>query len=204
MHDISEDVLEESSENEDEEDEPEESAPSSPRREIIQGLRISTGPAPPGLVATESNQVPTSMRAFSMSSVPQQQQSAQVPGGEVPSPPMRRGSMGSLSMPRRWSYAASSASSEAYDVVSERGPGNPLFPTNFARLALGPTLTAKYVSVELYTMAMAASHLFFAAIPLYVRASTLPRRRFLTRTPSAWASCAGGAASRVGRTVGIR
>jgi len=48
-------------------------------------------------------------------------------------------------MPRRWSYAASSASSEAYDVVGERGPGNPLFPTNFARLALGPTLMAKYV-----------------------------------------------------------
>jgi len=143
MHDISEDVLEESSENEDEEDEPEESAPSSPRREIIQGLRISTGPAPPGLFATDSNQVPTSMRAFSMSSVPQMQQSAQVPGGEGTSPPMRRGSMGN--MPRRWSYAASSASSEAYDVVGERGPGNPLFPTNFARLALGPTLTAKYV-----------------------------------------------------------
>ena len=53
------------------------------------------------------------------------------------------------SMRRRWSYAASNASSEAYDVVGERGPGNPLFPTSFARLALGPTLTAKYVSAEL-------------------------------------------------------
>jgi hypothetical protein len=40
-------------------------------------------------------------------------------------------------------YATSSASSEVYDVVGERGPGNLLFPTNFARLALGPTLTAK-------------------------------------------------------------
>ena len=54
--------------------------------------------------------------------------------------------MGSMQMQRRWSYAASNASSEAYDGAGERGPGNPLFPTNFARLALGPTLTAKYVS----------------------------------------------------------
>ena len=29
--------------------------------------------------------------------------------------------------------------------AGERGPGNPLFSTNFAGLALGPTLTAKYV-----------------------------------------------------------
>jgi len=143
MHDISEDVREESSENEDEE--PEEPASSSPRRETIQGLCISTGPAPPGLFATGPNQAPTSMRAFSMCFVPPQQQLPQVPG-EVPSPPMRSGSMGSTQMQRRWSYAASNASSEAYDGAVERGPGNPLFPTNFARLALGPTLTAKYVS----------------------------------------------------------
>ena len=144
MHDISEDVREESSENEDEE--PSERASSSPQREIIQGLCISTGPAPPGLFAAGPNQVPAAMRAFSMSSVPQHQQSPQVPS-EAPSPLIRSGSMGS--MRRRWSYAASNASSEAYDVVGERGPGNPLFPTSFARLALGPTLTAKYVSVEL-------------------------------------------------------
>src|SRR6267142_965274 len=141
MHDIFEDVQEEPNENEDE-------AlavppPSSPPREIIQGLRISTGPAPPGLFATGSSQIPTStqLRAFSMSSAPQQQQSTRVPG-EHPSPSMTSGSTGTS---RRWSYAASNASSEAYDAVGERGPGNPLFPTNFARLALGPTLTAKYV-----------------------------------------------------------
>ena len=143
MHDISEDVREESSENEDEESEEPDSSP--PRRETIQGLCISTGPAPSGLFATGPNQPPGSMRAFSMSSVPPQQQSPQVPG-EVPSPLMRSGSMGSMQMQRRWSYAASNASSEAYDGAGERGPGNPLFPTNFARLALGPTLTAKYVS----------------------------------------------------------
>ena len=41
-------------------------------------------------------------------------------------------------------------------------------------------------------------------IPHYGRAGTLLRRRFRTRTTSAWASCAGGAVSRVGRMVGIR
>jgi hypothetical protein len=76
-----------------------------------------------------------------MSSVTQQQPT-QVPD-EHASPLERRVSMGSLR--RRWSYAASSASSDVYDVAGERGPGNPLFPTNFAKLALGPTLTAKYV-----------------------------------------------------------
>ena len=40
---------------------------------------------------------------------------------------------------------ASNASSDAYDMAGERGPGNPVFPTSFARLTLGPTLTAKYV-----------------------------------------------------------
>jgi hypothetical protein len=32
---------------------------------------------------------------------------------------------------------------EGYDPVGDRAPGNPLFPSNFARLALGPTLAAK-------------------------------------------------------------
>ena len=129
MHDISEDVRGESSENEDQA--PAEPVSSSTPREFIQGLRISTRPASPGLFATESAQVASSLsRTMSVSSMTQQQPS-QAPGGVLPK--------------RRWSYAASSVSSEAYDVAGERGPGNPLFPTNFARLALGPTLTAKYV-----------------------------------------------------------
>jgi hypothetical protein len=140
MHDISEDVQGESGENEGEvRDELVE--PASPSREIIQGLRISTAPVPPGLFATESGQ-PSLMRAFSMSSATQQRPTQLLE--ENPSPTGRRkGSMGSLR--RRWSHATSSASSDPYDVVGERGPGNPLFPTNFAKLALGPTLTAKYV-----------------------------------------------------------
>jgi hypothetical protein len=133
MHDISEDVREESDENEGEATPIPEPVSSSPTpREVIQGLCISTGPALPGLFANEPGQiVPTPpSRTMSVSSMTQHQ-STQV----ASSPPKRR-----------WSYATSNASSDAYDMAGERGPGNPLFPTNFARLALGPTLTAKYVS----------------------------------------------------------
>jgi len=138
MHDISEDVREGSSENEDEE--PADPASSSPPREVIQGLRISTGPAPPGLFATESGRARALMRAMSMSSATQQQPIELPTEHPSQSGSKRRDSAGSSR--RRWSYATSNASSEAYDAVGERGPGNPLFPTNFARLALGPTLTA--------------------------------------------------------------
>jgi hypothetical protein len=127
MHDISEDVYE----NEDEG--PAGPVSSSPPREIIQGICISTRPSSPGLFATDSGpKVPALSRTMSVSSTTQPQLTP-VPG-EPSSLPRRR-----------WSYAASTASSEAYDVAGERGPGNPLFPTSFARLALGPTLTAKYV-----------------------------------------------------------
>jgi hypothetical protein len=215
MQDISEDVQEEPGENEDEA--PAVPPSSSPPREIIQGLRISTGPAPPGLFATSQIPMAMQLRAFSMSSAPQQQQSTRVPS-EHPSPPMPSGPIDSSR--RRWSYAASNASSEAYDVAGERGPGNPLFPTSFARLALGPTLTAKYVprffvclsvclrgflpATEWCSLLMANLPLSLIAIPLYARARFLPRRRFRTHMRSARACCADGAPSRVGRMGGIR
>jgi hypothetical protein len=140
MHDISEDVQGESSENEGDRS-GSGSEPTSSSREIIQGLRFSTAPVPPGLFATDTGHM-TRSRAVSISTSPVAlQQPTQIPD----EPPMRRGSMGGSR--RRWSYAASSASSEPYDAVGERGPGNPLFPSNFAKLALGPTLTAKYVNL---------------------------------------------------------
>ena len=149
MHDISEDVREESDENESEAAptaKPVSSSP--PPREIIQGLCISTGPALPGLFATEPSQIAPSplSRTLSASSITQQLQSTQV----ASSPPKRRS----------WSYAGSSTSSEAYDMAGERGPGNPLFPTNFAKLALGPTLTAKYVFWFLLSLSF---HIFLIA-----------------------------------------
>ena len=159
MHDISEEVREESSENEDEElSEP---ADPSPQRDIIQGLRISTVPTVPGIFAADATSEPARLlRTSSTSSVSQlqqqlqqqqlqQQQQSKTPD-EYPSPQPRRSSMSSLGSlgRRRWSHA-SNASSEVYNAVGERGPGNPLFPTNFAKLALGPTLSAKYVKVFL-------------------------------------------------------
>ena len=145
MHDISEEVREESGEVE-EDDELSELSEPSPQRDIIQGLRISTVPTTPGIFAADSPSLPARLlRTSSMSSVnhPLQQQHQHQPKtpDEYPSPP-RRSSMGSMA--RRWSYATSNASSEVYNVVGDRGPGNPLFPTSFARLALGPTLSAKY------------------------------------------------------------
>jgi hypothetical protein len=140
MHDISEDVQGES-ENEGERSGGGSSGLASPPREVIQGLRFSTAPVPPGLFAMDTGHMALS-GTFSTSPVALQQPT-QIPD-EHPSSPVRRGSIGGSR--RRWSYAGSSASSEPYDAVGERGPGNPLFPSNFAKLALGPTLTAKYVN----------------------------------------------------------
>jgi hypothetical protein len=44
--------------------------------------------------------------------------------------------------------SAHSNSSAAYDPVGDRVPGNPLFPSNFARLAVGPTLRANNPSLR--------------------------------------------------------
>ncbi|KAF8473620.1 hypothetical protein DFH94DRAFT_135852 [Russula ochroleuca] len=145
---------------------------SSPPREIIQGIRISTRPSSPGLFATDSGQkMPTLSRTMSVSSMTQPKLTP-VPG-EPSSLPKRR-----------WSYAASTASSEAYDVAGERGPGNPLFPTSFARLSLGPTLTPTTLH--------------------YVRATFLLHRHFPTRMQYVRACCAGDAVNRVGLMVGTR
>jgi hypothetical protein len=166
MHDISEEVREESSENE-----LSEPADPSPQREIIQGLRISTVPTTPGIFAGDSSPARL-LRTSSMSSVNQQQQQQhpKTPD-EIPSPSRRSGSMGSLR--RRWSYAASNASSEVYSVVGERGPGNPLFPTSFARLALGPTLSANNPALRSQNLPPAPAF----SNPHSIRASEVRGRR---------------------------
>jgi len=101
IHDISKAVLEESGENEGEGVPAAEHVSSSPPlREIIQGLCISTGPALPGLFATEPAQIvstPPSHNGTMSVSYKAQHQLTQV----ASSPPKRR-----------WSYAASNASSK--------------------------------------------------------------------------------------------
>ncbi|TFY52469.1 hypothetical protein EVG20_g10537, partial [Dentipellis fragilis] len=132
MHNISEDVLEEKDEDAAEDANslavppPTQSSVSAPpalatqTQPQVQGLRISTSPASPGLFATSSSAAPFHVPLHAL---------------DEPRAPRR--------LTNVMRYAGSAASSDvAYDAVAERGPGNPLFPSSFARLALGPTLSA--------------------------------------------------------------
>jgi hypothetical protein len=105
----------------------------------VQGIRISTSPLPHSPTILP----PLHQRAHSFTSSPSPQ-SASLPHGSAspsglpPSPHARPRSLRSSSF-----GSLHSSSSVAYDPVGDRIPGNPLFPSNFARLALGPTLRAK-------------------------------------------------------------
>ncbi|KAL0062908.1 hypothetical protein AAF712_010229 [Marasmius tenuissimus] len=106
--------------------------------------------------STASSPVIASKRPLSWGSSSSRRSSfgAGSPGGGL----TRTGSSGSLtrmaiqlssmdtggSLSRSGSFG--SASGFRYDPVGDRVPGNPLFPSNFARLTPGPTLAAKYVS----------------------------------------------------------
>ncbi|EPQ56612.1 hypothetical protein GLOTRDRAFT_115794 [Gloeophyllum trabeum ATCC 11539] len=106
-------------------------------KEICQGLRIVTSPSSPNAIG------PVSRSPFSFAV---QSPSPNLPplndGGSVFSSPRfgRRASVGSH-------YSTGSAD-VPFDVLRERGPGHPLFPSNFANLALGPTLTANNPSLR--------------------------------------------------------
>lgn len=121
----------------------------------IHGLRISTSPVPssPAFVSQPFSH-PTSPV---MNSNDSRRNSTELKwSSEFILPLTRRisrtsshGSVSSLGRPTL-NYIYNSAGSDfgdndserAYDPVGDRGPGNPLFPSNFARLALGPTLSA--------------------------------------------------------------
>jgi hypothetical protein len=105
----------------------------------IQGLKISTSSL------RNSTDSPPSLyrRAHSVTSSPQQPTlHPQGPGHAFSllssSPHTRPKSLRSSSF-----GSLHSSSSLSYDPVGDRVPGNPLFPSNFARLAVGPTLKAK-------------------------------------------------------------
>ncbi|KAI0060729.1 hypothetical protein BV25DRAFT_1839532 [Artomyces pyxidatus] len=134
MHDISEDVRGESDDSD--EADPKTDALLSAPREVIQGLRISTTPTSPGLFADSPVAHAASV------SPPVAPVDQLTPEDHLPSHTslQRSSSVGSYNGS---GYAASTGSGDVpYDAVGERGPGNPLFPTSFARLALGPTLSA--------------------------------------------------------------
>ena len=128
----------------------------------IQGLRISTTPLP--LSNSFHASASTPPVPSPISPLPP------YPSGQSSLPHSRRSSMSSSVGPFQRSessgnlasrigesssyssinYASSDAgdssgytSDVGYDPVGDRAPGNPLFPSNFARLAVGPTLRAK-------------------------------------------------------------
>ena len=63
--------------------------------------------------------------------------------GSLPVSPMPN--LGSpLVQPRFAAPAGANDRDMPYDVLRERGPGHPLFPSNFAQLSLSPTLRPRY------------------------------------------------------------
>ncbi|KAF8906210.1 hypothetical protein CPB84DRAFT_1745074 [Gymnopilus junonius] len=138
----------------------------------IQGLRISTSPQPPGSYSTPPIMSPLSpLPNFASTSIQSQPQSIPAgPGSRTHSrassfssvgPFQRSESTGNLAA--SWSALAASvapsaggssgyapsvfgsdADSSGYASDGDRMPGNPIFPSNFARLAGGPTLRANY------------------------------------------------------------
>jgi len=136
MQDISEDVRESDDDSTSGAPDASPLAPSPPR-EIIQGLRISTAPTVPAPAGgTPLGLTPALLDQHQLEH-------------ESDTPVLSRTSASGFASRRSSTsghYASSACSGDVpYDPVGEREPGNPLFPTSFARLALGPTLRAKCV-----------------------------------------------------------
>lgn len=119
----------------------------------IQGLKISTspllssGPSSPCVYPALPTHSLAHSPTTSLSGLPPLNGAGAHSWGErIPAGGLaksgRSSSFGSVHSARS---LGSIGSGSAYDPVGERGPGNPLFPSNFARLAVGPTLRAKYV-----------------------------------------------------------
>ncbi|KAF8833479.1 hypothetical protein BDN67DRAFT_742224 [Paxillus ammoniavirescens] len=133
----------------------------------IHGLRLSTSPVPssPAVTAHVLSHPPSPVVGMNESG----RNSVELRSPEFYLPPLTRrlsrtsshGSVVSLGRPLSGSYMyrdlgynsgsselGDSESERAYDPVGDRAPGNPLFPSNFARLALGPTLRANNPSLR--------------------------------------------------------
>lgn len=118
----------------------------------IQGLKISTTPMPSSpMIPATASPISYESRARSGASSPSHQmhpahqESPLNRSFTITSSPTnaaftrakRTGSFGSIHSMQ------SNGSAAPYDPVGDRVPGNPIFPSNFARLAVGPTLRAK-------------------------------------------------------------
>ncbi|KZV66318.1 hypothetical protein PENSPDRAFT_655028 [Peniophora sp. CONT] len=125
-------------------------APASP--EIVQGIRISTTPVTPGLFGSQHTHSPAiSARSHTspMRSFTPLPDAHELAGSISSSASYTWGRARSNSTGSNRHYASSVTSSEGvYDALGERGPGNPLFPSSFARLTIGPTLSANNPSLR--------------------------------------------------------
>ncbi|KAJ7065376.1 hypothetical protein C8F01DRAFT_1125424 [Mycena amicta] len=131
-----------------------EQEPAAPDYPQVLGLRISTPAAPvlPGSPTMRSAMTGAPLRSPSFSA--RNSHSPALVRSNSSSLP-RTGSSGSLSgLQRTGSFGSvRSLGSESdrdapYDPVADRSPGNPIFPSNFARLAVGPTLAANNPSLR--------------------------------------------------------
>ncbi|KAJ7230465.1 hypothetical protein GGX14DRAFT_583369 [Mycena pura] len=120
-----------------------------PEQPQIHGLRISTPAA-----QMEPNSLAVTLRSATTGAV------LRSPSFSVRSPHspalVRSNSAGSIAGLHRTNSFGSVHSQESsdspYDPVADRSPGNPIFPSNFARLALGPTLAANNPSLRSPTL----------------------------------------------------
>ena len=106
----------------------------------IQGLRISTGCKSPdeSVISSPVASRPSSVRSSSFSGL------GSLLARDTCAGLSRVRSAGGRSYRRSRPSSMSGFDPKEWDVpFGERGPGNPLFPSSFARLALGPTLQAK-------------------------------------------------------------
>ncbi|KAI6113134.1 hypothetical protein F5141DRAFT_1214441 [Pisolithus sp. B1] len=129
----------------------------------IHGLSISTDPVP-----SSPTRVSFGLSLPSSPTIGSPVADGNIMEAELPTLPLRcrsrtdsRGSVSNYMRPtsrssarRDVAYHSSTSdfgdcdSERAYDPVGDRVPGNPLFPSNFARLALGPTLRANNPSLR--------------------------------------------------------
>ncbi|KZP21105.1 hypothetical protein FIBSPDRAFT_931921 [Athelia psychrophila] len=111
---------------------------SPPNGGTIQGLKISTSPA----VSRESGPPACTYRIRRRTSSPGCPRSPAASASARGRAREERAEQQLREHALAGSTRSTTGSIGAYDPVGERGPGNPLFPSNFARLAVGPTLRA--------------------------------------------------------------
>ncbi|KAJ7777265.1 hypothetical protein B0H16DRAFT_1879368 [Mycena metata] len=144
-------------EEEEDEDSSANATPAAAAAEVVEppqvhGLRISTptsGGAPPPGIRSATTGAPMRSPSFSA-----RRDSYSHPHSPVSMFP-RSSSSGSLRLERSASFGSvrsMGSSSSGYDPVADRAPGNPIFPSNFARLAVGPTLAANNPSLRSPTL----------------------------------------------------